>query len=603
MDDSDVNMPWAMLAIAPTTDIKAIKNAYAAKLKLTRPDSDPEGYQLLRNSYEHAQWLVRTGQITTSSKPNSGSAGTAGVETQPTVASSLAQPSFENQKIVSNDDLFTLSTHENVTPEIDAPQESAPNTLSVDDTYVDPKKLLKEFESYASSLTDQPSTEIDRWLHAHFDALSIGDRFEINKRVAEWVVIKDFVRAETLNALSQYFEWRADYHVERVLGWELANELRSRIDWLSTCAVSPRRPTERGPVWDEIAVTTRMRAAGLRWRSFMLMLFSRQHSLEVLRNHHAHQLRHAGIALNVLNDCAEAAKYAHWVRIGLVIALIFFVSLLLTERETFDFVFLFWLMPCPIPLYYLCIRLVTELYRWVLVLVAKLVPNFDLRRLEANRYYVLAPLCCFTVSLVGQSLIITILGYATPSTLTTLSYFSNATLAVGTIMLLGNASISPYLIALVTAFLVASTSAAYDGVTIAYALATYGGVFAAIRAEVVLRRPNGAVSPEAYGCRIVFLILAFVLAPNWDHSIRIFAIAHVGAFFLLTFTVGYLNRLSTLAIFGIYWATCALIVIFKNSPTLGLLLWLFLIGAGCLALLLDEVRLGINSGLRHIKAA
>ena len=45
--------PWEIVGIEPTDDRRAIKRAYAKKLKLHRPDEDPEGFQQLNEAYEY----------------------------------------------------------------------------------------------------------------------------------------------------------------------------------------------------------------------------------------------------------------------------------------------------------------------------------------------------------------------------------------------------------------------------------------------------------------------------------------------------------------------------------------------------------------------
>ena len=50
---------YALLDIPPDADERAIKRAYAAKLRTTRPDEDPEGFQRLNEAYQTALAMLR----------------------------------------------------------------------------------------------------------------------------------------------------------------------------------------------------------------------------------------------------------------------------------------------------------------------------------------------------------------------------------------------------------------------------------------------------------------------------------------------------------------------------------------------------------------
>ena len=54
---------WEMLGIDSTSDIQKIKLAFAEKAKETHPEDNPEGFRMLRESYQMALEYARTGKM------------------------------------------------------------------------------------------------------------------------------------------------------------------------------------------------------------------------------------------------------------------------------------------------------------------------------------------------------------------------------------------------------------------------------------------------------------------------------------------------------------------------------------------------------------
>ncbi len=103
-----MNSYWAMLDIAPTNDLKVIKRAYATRLKLHRPDDDPEYFQRLREAYE---WACQIGvhQLETW-EDEYDDYDDASDEAEPAHAATLAQAESTDSPLTITQSLPALTT-------------------------------------------------------------------------------------------------------------------------------------------------------------------------------------------------------------------------------------------------------------------------------------------------------------------------------------------------------------------------------------------------------------------------------------------------------------------------------------------------------------
>lgn len=86
---------WMILKIEPTTDLKAIKHAYAILAQTCHPEEDPEGFKLLQEAYQEAVSYARNakregnGQATFSFESKRQEVPSANREEQRTTTSSM----------------------------------------------------------------------------------------------------------------------------------------------------------------------------------------------------------------------------------------------------------------------------------------------------------------------------------------------------------------------------------------------------------------------------------------------------------------------------------------------------------------------------------
>lgn len=210
---------WARLGIEPTSDLVAIKKAYSAKLKVTRPDDDAEAYQALRGAYERTQQWVKWKLQSLADVDEAAPTSLAKPVPTPPPPPTQVQVQVQGQAQVQVQVQETVHSG--------APLDVAATGLLGGPT---PDELVLKAEQQRLRGGSAGLIQTLPTLLLELDRLPVGTEAAASQAFAFWVLQHADVPLDVLSALDEHFGWRRDYRAERVLGAELASQLQAALD-------------------------------------------------------------------------------------------------------------------------------------------------------------------------------------------------------------------------------------------------------------------------------------------------------------------------------------------------------------------------------------
>ena len=300
---------WAVLGIAPTADLLAIKRAYAARLKRTRPDDDAQAYQALREAYEQAQqwarWKAEDGdddEGVVDAPVDQPAAPVVAPERAPADGRTLAAADLDA------DPPAAMSIPEAAVSQ-EAPQ-TAPELVWVD-TITPAMEALDAAWAEGGSLA-----VLAAWapLQARWDEVPLDERGHLNVTVADWTLTRQTIRPELLQALAQQFAWTGDFRATRRLGWQRAQALQALMaDTLDLRASNPALAVRLEP----LRRLEQWRTTGALWRMLLCMVLMGEPLRQLLRECPAAVLHKLTARDDSFERLALWFKRAFWLRAGL----------------------------------------------------------------------------------------------------------------------------------------------------------------------------------------------------------------------------------------------------------------------------------------------
>lgn len=217
--------PWRVLGIAPTEDSRAIKQAYARALKNTRPESDPEGYQRLRDCYEWALgWAERQRQEAADADREEDEPAAAAPRSSP--ENSRLDPAAPSAGSALN--AVRWAAADGLPPEAGVGADRPPEAEERSAEPPGPQALLSSWHAFWQDHGDAALVEALPQLRRELALVPLEYGAHASALFAEWVVEHEDLPFPVLEALQSWFGWTRDFRAERVLGPELAAALHQR---------------------------------------------------------------------------------------------------------------------------------------------------------------------------------------------------------------------------------------------------------------------------------------------------------------------------------------------------------------------------------------
>lgn len=220
---------WQVLGIDATTDLSAIRKAYAARLRHTRPDDDAQAYQALRHAYDQAQQYAR--RATRADGPGPGVAAD-GTPPMPAPEPPASPPGPQGVQCNTDADADAPPRREHE-PEPEPARKQEPEPAP-EASFIPPRDLAHQALDHLQRAG--PDALLASWpqLLRELDRLPLNQRPEACNWFAQLVIDVPQLPADFVRALSGYFAWETDFRTGQWLGQARATALRAQLEQLDS---------------------------------------------------------------------------------------------------------------------------------------------------------------------------------------------------------------------------------------------------------------------------------------------------------------------------------------------------------------------------------